>query len=224
MSTKIILSLEGSIGAGKTTLLSHLEKFDNICTIREPIEDWTLINEINPLNEYYKDKKKYAFAFQMLVLTSQIAMMKRARESKCNLVILERCAISNYNTFYENMRQFFDPVEQAIYENMYKQLATEKIPDGYIYLKVDTRTAINRIKVRSRSGEDSVTHEYLETLNLTLENFLGKQNEATMVIDGNTDKSTIVDYRQIMEEIVFFSNLLMEDTGRRPKGRHLNLL
>ena len=190
---------------------------------REPIEDWTLINEINPLNEYYKDKKKYAFAFQMLVLTSQIAMMKRARESKCNLVILERCAVSNYHTFFENTRQFFDPVEQAIYENMYKQLAIETIPDGYIYLKVDTRTAINRIKVRSRSGEDTVTHEYLDTLNVTLENFLKK--ETTMVIDGSKDKSTIENFQHTVDEIVFFSQILREeDTGRRIKRLNINLL
>ena len=223
MPSQIILSLEGTIGAGKTTLLSYLDKFDNICVIPEPIEDWTLLNGLNPLKQYYKDKNKYGFAFQMLVLTSQIEMMKKAHKSKCDIVILERCAVSNYNTFYENMRQFFDPVEQAIYENMYKRLATENIPNGYIYLNVDTRTAMNRIKVRSRSGEDTVTQQYLETLNLTLENFLEKHKDSTLVIDGNREKSTIVDYQQTVEDIVYFSEYLRDNKGRRPKSRQMNL-
>ena len=97
MPSKIILSLEGTIGAGKTTLLSYLEKIGNVCVIPEPVEDWTLLNDTNPLKEFYNDKTKYGFAFQMLILTSQISMMKKAQESKCDLVILERCAFSNNN-------------------------------------------------------------------------------------------------------------------------------
>ena len=102
-------------------------------------------------------------------------------------------------------------------------MATEKKPDGYIYLQVDTRTASNRIKVRSRSGEDTVTHEYLETLNLTLENFLDRNKERTLVIDGNREKSTIEDYRETVEDIVYFSEYLRDNKGRRPKSRHMNL-
>ena len=222
MPSKIILSLEGTIGAGKTTLLSYLEKIGNVCVIPEPIEDWTLLNDTNPLKEFYNDKTKYGFAFQMLILTSQISMMKKAQESKCDLVILERCAFSNNNTFVENMVQLFNPVERAIYKNMYEQLATDK-PDGYIYLQTDTRTACNRIKVRSRSGEDTVTQVYLDTLNVTLENFLDKQKEITLVINGNRDKTTVDDYADTFVDILYFAEYLRDNKGRQQKSRNINL-
>lgn len=32
--------IEGNIGSGKTTFLNHFSKFDNICLLTEPVEQW----------------------------------------------------------------------------------------------------------------------------------------------------------------------------------------
>ena len=65
MSLKII-SIEGNIGSGKTTLLGKLkDKYadnNNIVFLKEPVDDWATITDINGvtmLEKFYSNQKEY---------------------------------------------------------------------------------------------------------------------------------------------------------------------
>ena len=69
---KLIISIEGNIGSGKSTFLSFLkENFDDICFVDEPVKEWTKIvdeDNNNLIQNFYKDKKKYGYLFQNLLI------------------------------------------------------------------------------------------------------------------------------------------------------------
>ena len=75
---KILLSIEGNIGSGKTTLLRLLNESLNIPfeIIPEPVNDWQHLgrdkNDINLLDLFYKEPKKYGYIFQSYCFFSRL--------------------------------------------------------------------------------------------------------------------------------------------------------
>ena len=41
--------IEGNIGSGKTTFLNHFNKFDEVCLMTEPVEQWRDCSGVNLL-------------------------------------------------------------------------------------------------------------------------------------------------------------------------------
>lgn len=49
--------IEGNIGSGKTTFLNHFQKFDEVCLLTEPVEQWRNCGGVNLLVSYKKFAK-----------------------------------------------------------------------------------------------------------------------------------------------------------------------
>lgn len=45
--------IEGNIGSGKTTFLEHFRKFDEVCLMTEPVEQWRDCGGVNLLVSIY---------------------------------------------------------------------------------------------------------------------------------------------------------------------------
>lgn len=176
MSDKICLSIEGNIGAGKSTLLKLLEEYfgkENIEFITEPVEFWQNCNGENLLEAFYHDPKKYAYMFQSLALSSRLQLQSSKQVKRIR--ILERSAVSDQcfgNICHVN--GLMDDKEYAAYKNWYEFLINHinGKPDAIIYLRTNPEVAFNRVTVRNRHEENTVSIEYLEQLHLEHEKWL----------------------------------------------------
>ena len=88
----MIITIEGNIGSGKSTIINNLKDKYNV--IEENVKDWK-----DWLSNFYKDKKKYSFGFQMQVLLSQMKLSEILKDNKNNINIIERSPYTSINIF-----------------------------------------------------------------------------------------------------------------------------
>ena len=100
-----IISIEGNIGSGKSTMVEYLKQNlqndSTICFLQEPVDIWNTItdsNNVNIIENYYKDQKKYAFQFQMMAYISKISLLRETLKNY-KLLITERCIFTDSNVF-----------------------------------------------------------------------------------------------------------------------------
>lgn len=142
--------IDGNIGSGKTTQLGLLEK-RGWRVRREPIDEW-------PLEEFYKDPKRWAFYFHMVIL--QTLRPVKTPET----VIYERSLLSSRWVFWPVLlkKDVVTKQEDATYAKFYDQYAW--YPDLYIFLTKDLDLAWEHIQKRHQAGDTGVTLEYLKEL------------------------------------------------------------
>jgi deoxyadenosine/deoxycytidine kinase len=142
--------IDGNIGSGKTTQLGLLEK-KGWKVRREPIDEW-------PLEEFYKDPKRWAFYFHMVILQT-------LRPFKTpGTVIYERSLLSSRWVFWPVLlkQKVVTAQEDETYGKFYDQYAW--YPDVYIFLSKDLDLAWEHIQKRHQAGDTGVTREYLGEL------------------------------------------------------------
>ena len=142
--------IDGNIGSGKTTQLGLLEKI-GYTVRREPIDTW-------PLEEFYKDPKRWAFYFHMKILQT-LRPLKTSR-----LVVYERSLLSSRWVFWEVMRRqgLVTAQEDETYSYFYEQCAW--FPDVYIFLSKSADLAWEHIQERHQAGDSGITKEYWKEL------------------------------------------------------------
>ena len=170
----------------------------------EPIEEWTDLNNINPLKAMYTNPGKYEAVFQILTINSHVRMFKRARNMTHN-VITERCWESNKDIFTKMAIRsgYIDRIQNEMYEHiLYDRLSEipNPKPDAYIYLRTSVDNCMKRIKARDRNGENCITRKYLQTIQRYQEAFLDKYREQTIVNDNNV--TAIDDYESMVGYVV----------------------
>jgi len=162
------VTIDGIIGCGKSSIINQLS--DDFTCFQEPIHDWSL------LQSFYDDMSTYAAPFQFQVLFSFHKLYSTFKNVK-DTVIVERCPWSSKNIFTQLLveNNHIQPEEFDTYCNFYNKLA---FPINlYIYLKVDTDVAYQRILNRDRAAERSLKFDYLELLN-------NKYNKAIETLDN----------------------------------------
>ncbi|KAI8101706.1 hypothetical protein M9434_006773 [Picochlorum sp. BPE23] len=184
---RVKLAVEGNIGAGKSTFLDvlcdgTLELQDIIEIVPEPVEEWQKVetgehSPVNLLDQFYKDPKRYAYAFQHYVLLTRMQKDRKARSSNKPLQILERSIFSDRMVFVRAMHEagFLGDLELSIYDSWFSmQIGQDRAltPDGFIYLKARPETCIKRLRNRNRSEEAGVDEAYLENLHDKHESWL----------------------------------------------------
>lgn len=184
---RVKLAVEGNIGAGKSTFLDvlcdgTLELQDIIEIVPEPVEEWQKVetgehSPVNLLDQFYKDPKRYAYAFQHYVLLTRMQKDRKARSSNKPLQILERSIFSDRMVFVRAMHEagFLGDLELSIYDSWFSmQIGQDRAltPDGFIYLKARPETCIKRLRHRNRSEEAGVDEAYLENLHDKHESWL----------------------------------------------------
>ena len=163
--------IDGNIGSGKTTQLGLLEK-KGWKVRREPIDKW-------PLEEFYKDPKRWAFYFHMVILQTL-----RPIESK-EPIIYERSLLSSRWVFWPVLlkKDIVTAKEDATYDKFYNQYAW--YPDIYIFLSKKLDLAWDHIQKRRQAGDDGVTLEYLHELDEEYKKLIMKVPCKVYVVDAN---------------------------------------
>ena len=199
--------IEANIGAGKSTLLKLLEKTDNsnINFVQEPVEHWINTkdsNGTNILDHFYKDQKKWSFAFQM---NSFISRTKSISDSNKNIIFGERSVFTDKYCFAENCYEsgMMSEMEFIIYDEWHKWLVEsfDLQPQAFIYLKTKPETCFERINKRNRDEEASIPIEYLEKLHQKHEKWMSETKLPVLVIDAEKDLTQDLELKSVINQI-----------------------
>lgn len=175
----IYINISGVVGVGKSSLCDILKTYDFNC-FKEPV----LENKI--LENFYKDKKKYALASQLFFLNARLKMIQKA--SQLNFSVVDR-GMHEDMLFAKNLflRQELSPEEFEIYQQVYENYNNLILqPDLVIYLKISPENAIKRIKQRDRGFEDLKDLTYWHNLNQQYENYFKDFDQSRLLeIDVN---------------------------------------
>lgn len=202
-----IFSLDGNIGSGKSTLIKLLEDKQTIMEqslldyhdipkkiifLQEPVVDWKNIKDeknINLIENYYVDQKKWGFSFQITTLISRISQLKNINHRNKNIIVItERSICSDKNVFCKMLYddKIINTLDYNIYNRWYEEFIKDYPLSGHIYLKTDAKKAYERVLKRKRNEEEGLPIEYLIKCNDYHNNWLMNKNNK-LVIDGNED-------------------------------------
>lgn len=215
------ICIEGNIGSGKSTLIKSLEKPHGYEVYPEPVQQrW---GQFLPI--LYKDPARWGMCFQMEVLdwfhslketfnqhAGRVAdKLKDAREkksgqqniwiSKQDLIIVERSPQSAFEIFTLNLHDcgLLTDWEKSLLLRFYH--LTRWRPAKVFYLRTPPEICCQRIKERSRKGEDSVDEPLIQQLHNKHEDlYLNQEN--VVVIDGTAEQKTVLS--QLLKELQKF--------------------
>ena len=174
--------IEGNIGAGKSSLLKVIkERLPHLEVVFEPVNQWhSGKNGQSLLTDFYENPERWAYTFETFAMVCRVKeYIKESSEEKITK-IMERSIFSGHYCFAKNdyINGFMNDIEWETYQTWFTFLTSNKvrIPDGFIYLKVDPKVALERIAKRNRSGENNISIKYLEDINKRHDEFLLEKN------------------------------------------------
>jgi deoxyadenosine/deoxycytidine kinase len=179
--------VEGNIGSGKSTFLTHLA--NEFKVILEPVDEWTKMKNANGKNiieEFYNDPARNAYLFQSIAFRSR---MKNITNKEGYFI--ERSIFTDRNIFAQTCRDdgLIGDIEWDDYVSWFDWLTSEfKVaPKGIIYLRCDPDVSLERIKKRNRSGEETISIDYLRKLHEKHEQWLlNEKSVPVLIIDVTT--------------------------------------
>lgn len=167
--------LEGNIASGKTSFLSYFKKHPSIFTLPEPISKWKNFRDCNMLDLVYKNPKRWAFTFQMLVYKTMLDNhLKYSKD--CAVKMMERSIFSAKYMFIENYyrTKILSETEHNLLNDWYEFILSN-FPikcDLIVYLKTTPDVALERVRKRGCSEEKDIDLEYLKDLNNLMDELL----------------------------------------------------
>lgn len=206
-----IYSVDGNIGSGKSTLLENLRSQfkdnTNVIFLREPVDDWEEIKDLNGvtmLHKFYADQAKYSFPFQMMAYISRLAILKDAVESikiqdrSSFVIITERSLFTDKMVFakmlYDDGK--IEDVNYQIYLKWFSVFADDYPIHRVIYVKTDPDVCSSRINKRAREGEvGTIPLEYLQNCHKYHNDMMRTVNciETPLILNGNETPDNVTD-------------------------------
>ena len=221
------ISIEGNIGSGKSTLLANLREHyknnDNVIFLKEPVDEWAKIKDINGttiLEKFYADQEKYSFSFQMMAYVSRIKVLRDTlkeknigQDKKHYIIITERSLYTDKLVFAKMLYDSgkIEDVNYQIYLNWFDTFSGEFPVHKVIYVKATPEKCYARISKRSREGEENIPLEYLTACSLYHDNMLDKSTDSCvcyeqLILDGNIDiyenKTQVNEWIQEIEQYI----------------------
>jgi len=204
-----IVSIEGNIGSGKSTLLNNLKEYYsqkeyNIIFLKEPVDEWEKIKDENGttmLQKFYENQEKYSFSFQMMAYISRLKILRDTVEEvkkesyKKFIIITERSLYTDKLVFAKMLHDSgkIEFINYQIYLNWFDTFSNDFPIDKVIYVKTDPEICHSRIMKRSRTGENNIPLDYLETCSKYHNNMLDQNLEncvsvsSKLILNGNVD-------------------------------------
>ena len=160
----------GGIASGKTSLAQQLEK-EGYTAIYERYED-------NPfLTKFYLDKEvDNTFETEMvfvLLHSNWIKMKQNIETLVCDYSLFQDYCYGVNNLTGKDMEVF-----QSLYDHVLKQINPV---DLTIYLKCDVECLLERIRLRDRKMEQTISRKYLQSNIETLEKNLFRQKNVIII-------------------------------------------
>ncbi|MDB5049544.1 MAG: folK [Fibrobacteres bacterium] len=198
------VAVEGVIGVGKSTLVKALCDRMGCMPLFEEFEN-------NPfLSDFYKDKSRYAFQTQVFFFLSRYRQIQEVfpQQDLFRPQILSDYMFAKDKIFAtlnldENEVNLYYKFADILERNLIK-------PDYAIYLQADTKTLMNRIKLRDRPYERTMDEAYIEALNRAYNHFFHYYSGSPLMIINTNN----IDFVRNPEDL----NLLMETIAKAPEG------
>ncbi len=173
------ITIEGNIGAGKTTLAHLLSRHYNARLILEQFAD-------NPfLPKFYENPQQYAFPLELFFMAERYKQLKDLVHTKD---LFQQFTISDY-LFTKcllfakvNLPEEEFHLYQKLFEIIHQQITQ---PDLLIYLHAPVNTLQANIKKRQRPYEQSITDNYLFSIQETYTQYIKQHNIKTLFIDAS---------------------------------------
>ncbi|MEZ0538876.1 deoxynucleoside kinase [Fibrella arboris] len=161
------IAITGNIGAGKTTLAQRLATHYGWDVLYEAVEG-------NPyLADFYGDMARWSFHLQIYFLNSRFEQVQKIRSSGRS-VIQDRTIYEDAYIFAKNLYDTgkMIPRDYETYRSLFDNMVgMVRPPDLMIYLKADLPKLTAQIKKRGRDFEQSISTDYLDSLNVLYEAF-----------------------------------------------------
>ncbi len=196
------IAITGNIGAGKTTLAQLLANHYGWDVLYEAVEG-------NPyLADFYGDMERWAFNLQIYFLNSRFEQVKTIRESGRS-VIQDRTIYEDAYIFATNLYQSGNMIERdyQTYRTLFNNMvSTVQAPDLMIYLRADLPKLRGQIQKRGRSFEQSISDDYLQSLNTLYEEFAQNYTGGELLVinvndlDYSTYRSDLLKIIQQIDE------------------------
>ena len=162
------IAVAGNIGVGKSTLVKLLSENLNWTPFYEPVSE-------NPyLEDFYADMQTWGFHSQIYFLMRRLRIHRKLMDMEGSVVqdrsVYEDAEIFAHNLFLQDA---ISERDYATYHELY-QVLVEFLPppDLVIYLRASVGTLIDRITMRDRAYERTISAEYLSDLNELYENWV----------------------------------------------------
>jgi deoxyadenosine/deoxycytidine kinase len=168
---------------------------------------------VNLLSLYYQDPSRWGFTFQVYAFMSRLAKWTDYSRLGSGIKISERSLLSDRYIFASIMRDLslLDESEHAIYTQLYDHLTrTSRIADlaGIFYVYCPPETCLQRIKQRSREGEEAIPADYLARIHQKHEEWLNPPQKLEKVLV--LDNSVPIDRQKIVELVTEWLALRQE--------------
>lgn len=222
MAPKII-SIEGNIGSGKSTLLNLLRSYysnnTNVVFADEPLDVWNTITDkdgVTMLEKFYADQEKYSFQFQMMAYISRISELKKLVKNSTDdtIIITERSVYTDKNVFAKMLYDdgLIEEVEYKIYLKWFDEFVEDVRVDNIVYVMCNPATADNRVKKRSRTGENNIPIDYLTKVHNYHQEWLINSSECPItLLDGESDREkdieSYIDMLHVIDALVTKQNV-----------------
>lgn len=186
------ITIQGNIGSGKSTLVKYMKetvKNPDIYFMEEPVNEWLEFKNSegnNIIQEFYKDKPKYAFSFQVMALLTKINKIKLAKNSGYKIILSERSIETDKNVFAKMLydEKCISDIDYQIFNSLYKELA-EDYREEIVYLKTSPEVCYERVEKRKRPGENELSIDYLNVCHKYHETWLNEKD--ILCINGDSD-------------------------------------
>ena len=204
------IAITGNIGAGKTTLAELLANHYGWAVLYEAVEG-------NPyLADFYDDMTRWSFNLQIYFLNSRFAQIKKiiairqanqAEPQHTHTIVQDRTIYEDAAIFARNLYQSGRMTERDyqtyrdLFENM---MSLVRPPELMIYLRASLPKLREQIKKRGRSFEQTISDDYLNSLNLLYEEFVASyQDGELLIIDVNEMDfaERAADFNEIIQQI-----------------------
>jgi deoxyadenosine/deoxycytidine kinase len=172
------VAIAGNIGAGKTTLTQLLAKHYKWEAQLEDVVE-------NPyLDDFYNQMERWSFNLQVYFLNSRFRQVLQIRESGKD-IIQDRTIYEDANIFAPNLHAM-GLMTNRDFEN-YSSLfglmeSLVQSPDLIIYLRSSIPNLVAQIHKRGRDYENSISIDYLRSLNESYEAWIHGYNKGKLLI------------------------------------------
>lgn len=193
----MLFAVDGNIGSGKSTRVDDLKKIlvsdKTFIFLQEPVDEWNLIKSKDGttiLEKFYGDQDKYAFSFQMMAYISRLSLLRKTiRDNPQCHIVTERSIFTDRNVFAKMLYddEKIEEVNYQIYLRWFDEFVDEIKLDGIIYVHTDAQVCYDRIKKRSRTGEECIPLKYLQKCHKYHNDWIMKKKHDVLIIDGNSD-------------------------------------
>lgn len=209
------IAIEGVIGAGKTTLATKITERLQAKLVLERFEE-------NPfLSKFYEDQDHYAFQTQIFFLLSRYKQQQELFQGDLfyqflvSDYIFDKDKIFAYLTLQDDELKLYETLVTTIEKNI-------PTPDLVVYLQSSTDRLMSNIKMRGRSFEENMSHEYIKDLNEAYNYFFFRYKSAPLLIINSTEIDFVnepEDFEDLLEQILRKDKAPVEYYNPKSKGK-----